>query len=322
MQTVVGTLSWKTAVKNLYVVGLLALTVLIFTMISPTFIGVRNVSNILRQAVPGMLIGGAVTLIMVSEHIDLSVGGVVGITSVIFALLTKTGIPLFFSGIVGILLGVFIGFVNGLLVMRLRIVHVIATLVTMTFSIGLGKLLSPEGIGLIKGLPLEISTFGRSRFFLMLPPAFYVTLLVIAALVVVQKKTALGKYTAAIGGNRTAAELSGINVMWTVWILYMISGACAALAGIARTSYLSLGDPVTGSLMAMDAIIAVLLGGTRFKGGEGSVLRTVVAVLILTSLSAGMQVVGMPPYSSSLIKGFVLIVALVIDAVMKERIID
>jgi ribose/xylose/arabinose/galactoside ABC-type transport system permease subunit len=147
-------------------------------------------------------------------------------------------------------------------------------------------------------------------------------LLVVALLVLLQKKTVLGKYAAAIGGNRTAAELSGVNAAQTIWLLYMIVGACSALGGISRTSLLCLGDPMTGVGMELDAMIAVVLGGTCYTGGEGSVARTTIGVLILMCLTAGMQVIGMPPYWQSLVKGVVLILAVVVNSLVKEKIVD
>ena len=322
MSTMLRKISVKSAVSNLYVVGVLAIIILVFTLISPKFIGVPNIVNILRQSVPAILVSGAFTLLMISGNIDLSVGGIVGLTTVIYALAAKAGLGFFWAGVVALAVGALIGVLNGFLVMKLRIVGVIATLATMNLCVGFGKLLAPSGIGVIKGLPEGIELFARARFFLRLPLAFYAAILVTVLLVIFQKKMVLGKYTAAIGGNRTAAELSGVNVVKTVWILYIMVGFCAALGGVARASYLSLGDPITGMGMEMNAIIAVLLGGTSFYGGEGSVVRTIVAVLILTCLAAGLQVIGMPPYWSSLVKGVVLILALVIDILVQERILD
>jgi ribose transport system permease protein len=152
--------------------------------------------------------------------------------------------------------------------------------------------------------------------------SFYVTIVIIAILVIAQKRMVLGKYAAAIGGNRTAAELSGINVVKTVWLLFTIVGMCSALGGVARASLLSLGDPTAGVGMEMDAMIAVVLGGTSFSGGEGSVSRTMVGVLIIMCLTAGLQVIGVPDFWQSLVKGTVLIGALVIDRLVKEKIID
>jgi len=315
-------ISWKTVVMNLYVLSVLGLIILVFSSVSVKFIGMPNIVNVLRQSVPALLVGCSVTLLMISGNIDLSVGGIVGLTSVIYSLLLNSGAGYFIAAILTLILGVLIGAVNGFLVVRLRIVPVIATLATMTLCIGFGRLLSPEGIGLIKGLPDDVSLFARSPVFLKLPAAFYVMILVVVILVILQKKTILGKYAAAIGGNRTAAELSGINAVKIIWLLYIIVGFCSSLAGIARTSLLCLGDPMTGTGMEMDAMIAVVLGGTSFTGGEGSVARTTIGVLILMCLTAGMQVIGIPPYWQSLVKGIVLVLAVVVNSLVKEKIID
>lgn len=315
-------ISWKSAVTNLYVLGVLILIIAVFSSVSTRFIAGPNVVNILRQSVPALLVGAAVTLLMISGNIDLSVGGIIGLSSVLYAIFLKAGFGYFGASLLTLALGLLMGYINGLLVMKLRIVPVIATLATMTLYIGLGKLLSPGGIGVIKGLPESVSQFGRSAFLLGLPIAFYVAIIVIAVLVILQRKTVLGKYAAAIGGNRTAAELSGINAVNTVWLLYVLIGLCSAIGGISRASLLSLGDPVTGMGMELDAMIAVVLGGTSFTGGEGSVLRTMVGVLIIMCLTSGMQVAGMESYWQSLVKGIVMIVAVVINSVVKEKIED
>ena len=286
------------------------------------FLGAPNIINILRQSVPALLVGGSVTMLMISGNIDLSVGGIVGLTSVIYALLLKAQFGYLLAGVLTLAFGLVLGYINGLLVMKLRIVPVIATLATMTLYIGFGKLLSPGGIGVIKGLPEGVVKFGRSAAFLGLPISFYVAALIIGILVILQKKTILGKYAAAIGGNRTAAELSGINAVKTVWLLYIIVGVCSALGGISRASLLSLGDPATGMGMELDAMIAVVLGGTCYTGGEGSVRRTMVGVLIIMCLTSGMQVIGIESFYQSFVKGVVLILAVVVNGLVKEKIED
>ena len=322
MYMVLRKFSWKTTVTTLFVLGVLALIVVVFSSINGRFVSGPNIVNILRQSVPALLVGTSVTLLMISGNIDLSVGGIVGLSSVIFAILAKSGCGYFWASVLTLVLGLLVGYINGLLVMKLRIVPVIATLATMTLCIGLGKLLSPGGIGVIKGLPEDVVKFARSAFYLGLPIAFFITAIVIAILIILQKKTVLGKYAAAIGGNRVAAELSGINAVRMVWLLYVIVGFCSALGGISRTSLLSLGDPITGTNMELDAMIAVVLGGTAFAGGEGSVFRTIFGVLIIMCLTSGMQVIGMESYWQSLVKGIVLIVAVVINTLVKEKIID
>jgi len=161
-------------------------------------------------------------------------------------------------------------------------------------------------------MPGWINDFARKDVLLGLPWAFYLAVFVIIALVIVQRKTILGKYAAAIGGNRTAAELSGINAVKWAWILYIMVGFFAALAGVARASYMSLGDPLSGDGMETDAIIAVLLGGTAFSGGEGSVAKTVVGALIIMCVTTGLMTV-IPAYWQTVAKGSVLIFAVVLN---------
>jgi ribose transport system permease protein len=175
----------------------------------------------------------------------------------------------------------------------------------------------PRGLSAIKGsadkpMPAWINNYAREDVLFGLPMAFFVAIVVIVALVITQRKTLLGKYTAAIGGNQTAAELSGINTVTVVWILYIIVGFCAALAGVARGSYMSLGDPLSGDGMELTCIIAVLLGGTRFAGGEGSVEKTIVGAIIIMCVTVGMLTI-IPAYWQTLTMGCVLIIAVALN---------
>jgi ribose/xylose/arabinose/galactoside ABC-type transport system permease subunit len=145
-----------------------------------------------------------------------------------------------------------------------------------------------------------------------LPWAFWLAILVIILLTLIQRKTILGKYAAAVGGNRLAAELSGINANRIVWLLYIIVGFFAALAGVARASYMSLGDPLSGDGMETNCLIAVLLGGTAFSGGEGSVTKTVVGALIIICVTIGLMTV-IPAYWQTMAKGIVLVAAVVLN---------
>ena len=131
-------------------------------------------------------------------------------------------------------------------------------------------------------------------------------------LVVLQRRTVIGKYSAAIGGNKTAAELSGINPVYWVSILYIIVGISAAMAGMARASFISMGDPLTGDGMELWVIIAVLLGGTKFTGGEGQVEKTVIGAIIIIVVTVGMLTV-IPAYWQTFALGAVLLIAVVIN---------
>jgi ribose/xylose/arabinose/galactoside ABC-type transport system permease subunit len=157
-------------------------------------------------------------------------------------------------------------------------------------------------------MPDWFNTYGREAVLLGLPMAFWVAVAVTLVLVVAQNRTLLGKYAAATGGNATAAQLSGIATRKVVFLLYVIVGVCAALAGVARSSFMSLGDPLSGDGMELSAILVVLLGGTAFSGGEGRVMRSFIGALIIMALTVGMLTL-VPAYFQTLVVGAALLAA-------------
>lgn len=326
---------WKGTVKNIYIYVVLLLIVIIFSVVKLDqvsffgrghFLAPFSIINLFRSAIPIMTLSGAFTLLMISGNIDLSVGSAMSLSAVVFSLMILNGFPFVVALPITLIMGIGCGALNGLLVMKLRITPVIATLVTLNLFKGIALLIVPDGLSAIKGsadnpMPAWINDYARKKVLLGLPWAFYVAIFVIIVLVILQRKTLLGKYAAAIGGNRTAAELSGINVLRMGWILYIIVGLFAALAGVARASYMSLGDPLSGDGMELDCIIAVLLGGTAFTGGEGSVVKTIIGALIIMCITTGLMTV-VPPYWQLVAKGGVLIFAVAVNLVLvreKER---
>lgn len=313
-------------IKKLYIYVVLVLIVATFSVVKlgqatlfgrGSFLSPDSIINLLRSAVPILTLSGAFTLLMISGYIDLSVGSAMSLSAVVFAWLILNGVSFLPALIITLVLGIAMGFLNGFLVMKLRITPVIATLVTLNLFKGIALLIVPDGLSAIKGsaakiMPPWINDYARMDVLLGLPWAFYVAIVVIVALVIVQRKTILGKYAAAIGGNRTSAELSGINAVKMVWLLYIIVGFFAALAGMARASYMSLGDPLSGDGMELDCIIAVLLGGTAFSGGEGAVAKTIVGALIIMCLTTGLMTV-IPAFWQTMAKGSVLIAAVVLN---------
>jgi ribose/xylose/arabinose/galactoside ABC-type transport system permease subunit len=254
---------------------------------------------------------------MISGYIDLSVGSAMSLSAVVFSWLILNGFSFLPAFIITIIAGCIMGFLNGYLVMKLRITPVIATLVTLSLFKGIALLIVPNGVSAVKStaeraMPDWINDYGRKEIFLGLPAAFWIAVLIIIVLVIVQRKTILGKYAAAIGGNRLAAELSGIDPVKIVWLLYIIVGFFAALAGVARASYMSLGDPLSGDGMELSCIIAVLLGGTAFSGGEGSVAKTMVGAIIIICVTTGLMTV-IPAYWQVFAMGTVLLIAVVIN---------
>ncbi len=316
----------RTNIKRFYIYVVLALVVLVFSVAKLDrvdffgrghFLSPDSIINLLRSAVPILTLSGAFTLLMIAGYIDLSVGSAMSLSAVIFAWMILNGFSFLPALVVTLIAGIAMGSLNGLLVMKLRITPVIATLVTLSLFKGIALLIVPDGLSAIKGsaeraMPAWINDYARQDVLLGLPAAFFVALLVIVVLIIVQDKTVLGKYSAAIGGNPTAAELSGINAVLVVWLLYIIVGFFAALAGVARGSYMSLGDPLSGDGMELACIIAVLLGGTAFTGGEGSVAKTIVGAVIIMCVTIGLMTV-IPAYWQTLAMGSVLLIAVALN---------
>jgi ribose/xylose/arabinose/galactoside ABC-type transport system permease subunit len=277
------------------------------------FLNENNIVNILRVSAPLLTLAGAFTLLMVSGYIDLSVGSAMSLAAVVYALLAINGVPFLPAVALTLVLGVGLGAINGVLVVRWRITPVIATLITLSLYKGAALLLVADGVSAIKSggdlqMPDWFNTYGREAVLLGLPMAFWVAVAVTLVLVVAQNRTLLGKYAAATGGNATAAQLSGIATRKVVFLLYVIVGVCAALAGVARSSFMSLGDPLSGDGMELSAILVVLLGGTAFSGGEGRVMRSFIGALIIMALTVGMLTL-VPAYFQTLVVGAALLAA-------------
>lgn len=316
----------RTNIKRYYIYFVLALVVVVFSVVRLDevalferghFLSPDSLINLARIAVPIMTLSGAFTFLMIAQYIDLSVGSAMSLSAVVFAWMILNGFGFLPALVITLIVGILMGSLNGFLVMKLSITPVIATLVTLSLYKGIALLIVPGGLSAIKGsaerpMPAWINNYAREDVLFGLPMAFFVALVVIAALVIAQRKTLLGKYTAAIGGNPTAAALSGINAVMVVWLLYIIVGFFAALAGVARSSYMSLGDPLSGDSMELACIIAVLLGGTRFAGGEGAVEKTIVGAIIIICVTVGMLTI-IPAYWQTLAMGSVLIIAVTLN---------
>ena len=268
---------------------------------------------------PILTLSGAFTLLMISGYIDLSVGSAMSLSAVVFALMILQRVSASLLALpLTLVLGVAFGLLNGLLVMKLRITPVIATLVTLNLFKGIALLIVPDGLSAIKSAPgtphARVDQRLRAHGGGARP-----------ALGLLRR----GPRHRDPGGRRRAGRslantprpsaetgrppsCPGINAVKWVWLLYIIVGFFAALAGVARASYMSLGDPLSGDGMELDCIIAVLLGGTAFSGGEGSVAKTVVGALIIMCVTTGLMTV-IPAFWQVIAKGSVLLIAVVLN---------
>lgn len=322
----------RATVKKYYIYVVLILIVILFAMVKVDKVGLfgrgaflspDSIINLLRSAVPILMVSGAFTLLMISGYIDLSVGSAMSLNAVVFAFMVLNGFDFLPALLITLAVGFVLGIFNGALVVKLRITPVIATLVTLNLFKGIALLIVPDGLSAIKGstakpMPGWINDFGRQDVLFGLPMAFFVALILSTTLIIIQRKTIIGKYAAAIGGNPVAAELSGINAVKYVWVLYVIVGVCAALAGVARASYMSLGDPLSSDGMELSCIIAVLLGGTAFSGGEGSVAKTMIGAIIIMCVTTGLMTV-IPAFWQTMAMGSVLLIAVVINHLLARE---
>lgn len=289
----------------------------VMSILSPNFLKVANLTNVLRQVAMTVIAASAATLIMISGGLDISVGGVLALSGVVAAKLATQGVSLPIAILLGVLSGTLIGLINGTLVVGTRITPVIATLGTMNIARGLAFLIS-GGRAVVAGLPPEFRLPGRS-YVGPIPTPVIVMAIVFVIFYVLLHHTLLGKYTYAIGGNKETARLSGINVGLVQFILYVLGGTTAGIAGVIMASRLASGQPDAGFGFEFDVIVAVILGGTSLAGGEGTVFGTLVGALIVGVLNNGLNLLQVHTFYQYVLQGLVLIFAVILDMSLKGQ---
>ena len=302
----------KTFARN---IGILILVGIVFSLTTDRFLTVENLTNVLRQVSFVGITSCAVTLVMVAGGLDLSVGSVVAIAGVVAAkFAADAGWPLGAAFGMGILAGAVFGSLNAFLVVGLRINPVIATLGTLYMGRGMALLLA--GGEPVKGVPLAFNDLATSTIGPISTPVF-IFVIVAAAMLFIERKTLLGRWAVASGGNPEAARLSGIPIDRTRITLYILSGLAAGIAGIFINSRVATGDPNSGVGFEFDVIVAVILGGTALSGGQGTIIGTVVAVFILGVLGNGLNLLGVESFSQYVVKGVLLVFAVGIGEVLR-----
>jgi len=303
-------------IQRLVLLVVLALVAAALSVLTDRFFTVENLQNVGRQVAAVIITGSAVTLVMISGNIDLSVGSVVAMSGVLFAKFSQWDVPLVAAALMAVAIGGVCGLVNGLLVEDLKIPAMITTLGTMYVARGLA-FISCDGNTINTGLSPNFTFFGRG-FIGGVPFPLLLTLVVLVAFVFLQLRTKLGRYTFAVGENRGAAFLSGIDAGSLVKILYVLAGACAAFSGVIMSSRLGCGKPNIGEGFEMDVIVAVLLGGTSLLGGEGSVVGMAIGAIIVGVLANGLNLLGINTFYQDVIKGIVMIAAVLLDTSLKN----
>lgn len=290
-------------------VGLVVVSILM-GFASDSFFSVSNILNVLRQVAVVAILAVGMTFVILTGGIDLSVGAVMALAGTIGAgLMVHFGLPGWLGLLAGVGIGIGLGMFNGLLVAWGRMPAIIVTLATMGIARGIGLIYS--GGYPISGLPSWISWFGVGRIGIV--PVPVVIMLIIYALAwVLLQRTPFGRHVYAIGGNELAARLSGVKTGRVKLAVYAISGLTASLAAVILTGRLMSGQPNAGVGFELDAIAAVVLGGTAIAGGRGLILGTLIGAVLLGILSNGLNLMGINPYLQDIIKGFIILLAIYI----------
>lgn len=290
----------------------LILLFIVITVLNPSFMEPNNILNLLRQTSINALIAFGMTFIILTGGIDLSVGSILALSSALMAGMMVSGLDPILAILVGILLGAIMGVINGILVSKGKMAPFIVTLATMTIFRGL-TLVYTDG--------KPITGIGDSEMFQMLGRGYFLGLPVPAVVMVIAffilwfllHKTSFGRKTYAIGGNERASRISGIKVDRVKVAIYGLAGTMAAIAGAILTSRLNSAQPTAGQSYEMDAIAAVVLGGTSLSGGKGRLFGTLVGVLIIGTLNNGMNLLGVSSFYQQVVKGAVILIAVVLD---------
>jgi erythritol transport system permease protein len=303
-----------------------------FSAFAPNFLSTANIILMSKHVALNAFLAMGMTFVIITGGIDLSVGSIVGLCGMVAGGLILNGIDLqigytiYFNivevCVITLAVGIVIGAVNGLLITRLNVAPFIATLGTLYVARGLA-LLSSDGQTFpnLVGKP-ELSTTGfgflGSGRIIGLPVSIWILIVVALAAAYFARYVPLGRQIFAVGGNERAARMSGIRVNRVKMFVYMFSGFCAAIVGIVISSELMAAHPATGNSFELNAIAAAVLGGTSMSGGRGTIGGTIIGAFVIGILSDGLVMMGVSSFWQMVIKGVVIIVAVVVDQAQRR----
>lgn len=292
----------------------LLLLCLVLTLMSDRFLTVSNLTNVLRQSTINGIIAIGMTLVILTAGIDLSVGSVLALSSVVTADMLQQGMSVPLAILIGLGVGLLLGLINGLVITRGKVPPFVTTLGMMTIARGLA-LTYTEGKP-ITGLPdsfrfIGTGTIGPIPTPIIIAAAAYIIFYILL------NRTTFGQAIYAIGNNPVAARYAGLSVNRTVTIVYMIAGALSALAGLILIARLGSAQPTAGLSFELNAIAAVVVGGTSFSGGQGGLGGTLIGVLIIAVLGNGLNLMNVSSFYQPVVSGIVIAVALLLHRAVR-----
>lgn len=297
------------------ILGVLVLLVIIMAIIAPNFLSMNNLMNIARSISINAIIAAGMTFVIITAGIDLSVGSIIAVSGVSAVVACIAGAPAIIGILVGFIAGAIAGWINGALSAYLSLAPFIVTLGMMTFLRGLGYTMT--GGQPIVDNKLAFRDLGNG-FIVGIPVPVIVMIIVYIICWFVLERTRYGRHVYAVGGNPEAARLAGINVKRVLTSVYVIAGALSGLAGVIFAARVVSAQPTAGTGYELDAIAAVVLGGTSLAGGKGKIIGTLIGAIILGVLSTGMILMNVQFFTQLLIKGVVIILAVAIDSLKQK----
>jgi ribose transport system permease protein len=287
------------------------------SVISPNFLTATNLSNILINSAPLALAATGLTLVIICGDLDLSVGSTMALVSTSSALLMSNfGLPIYIAFGIGLIVGALVGFINGLLSVKVNIPSFIVTLAMMSVARGIALVLSDGSA--VTNLPESVTKISSGRF-LGLSLIIWIPIIIIPIIGFLLSRTVLGLNIYSIGGNKEAAILAGVPESKTRIMALTLSGLMAGIAGVISTSRLGVGSPIIAEDLILDAIAAVVIGGTSLFGGIGKISGTIFGVLLIAIIKNGLVLLNVSPFYQRVAIGIVILIASVFDAMGRRN---
>ena len=298
--------------------GLVVIVIIAAIATQGMSLSAMNIQNLLRQVTVLGFASLGMTVVILTGNIDLSIIGNVSMTTVLTAVLMQKEWPIWAIVLVVLLSGAFIGFCNGMILNLWKIESFVVTMGMQVVCFGLALLFSDSRTvivdgDLLMGKYVLLKNLATSKL-LGIPIMFIILIVFYLVFYFLSKNTKLGRYIFALGGSEEVCYISGINVSFVRLMAYVISGACAALAGIFMYSRSLCGDPNAGTALGMFVVAAVVVGGTKMSGGRGSILYTIIGIFIIQIINNTMNLLGAPYQIQQVIQGIIILVAVIISS--------
>lgn len=282
----------------------------------PEFFDVAVFQNIASEMTFRGIMGIGVLLAILTCGIDLSVGSLLAVVNVSFAMMIIKGVPISMAIPLSLLIALVCGQINGVLIFDLKLPPFIATLGMMIVLRGVAQIITHSRT--VSGLPESITSFGQATL-LGMPMLFWILLLLMFVVQLMLQKTSFGRYIYAVGSNIEAARLSGVNTRFVIYGVYALNAVLVGVAGILYTCYTNTGSPTAGIAYELDAIAAAVLGGASLSGAEGSAVGVFIGALMVATIQTFCVLLGIGPEETKLLIGLIIIFAVSADQIAKKR---